>query len=439
PLLFGIAATWCGFALPGTAFLLAALFPLFLLIAQELLWRVEERSRKKGFLWLSIGMNLLVLVFFKYFNFFAENFEKVWRGIAGGEGWQLPAIVLPVAISFYTFQSIAYAVDIYRGKATPLKEFSTFAAYLAFFPQLVAGPIERPGRFLPQFEVKREWNPELFRSAAALLLSGYFKKVFVADNCALLVNYAFDPATPLNAAWAGLGVVAFAFQIYGDFSGYTDIARGSARLMGIELSRNFIFPYLARSPSDFWQRWHITLSTWFRDYVYIPLGGNRSGAWMTARNLAITMLLAGLWHGANWTFLAWGAFHAVILVLFHFSKRWQQLATAPGWFARFSSVTLMFVLTCVGWAIFRSENMQQLVRWMAAFTNWNEASAALKPFYWFLLHTIPLLLLQWAAFKSGDEAEPALPWGMRGAVYAVMTLCIASSISTEQEFIYFQF
>ncbi len=294
----------------------AAVFPLLFTALYELLWRKPAAAQRRAFLLLSILTNLAVLGFFKYFNFFADSLLALASQVGFSPGWTLPTIILPVAISFYTFQSIAYSVDIYRGKAQPARDLLTFAAYLSFFPQLVAGPIERPNDLLPQFTKAAEFNWEHIHRGLRLLLIGAFKKIFVADNCALLANHVFNGKAELNAPWAILGVVAFAFQIYGDFSGYTDLARGSARLLGIHLNSNFRFPYAARGPSDFWTRWHITLSAWFRDYVYIPLGGNRSGTARTLGNLWITMLLAGLWHGASWIFVLWGAYHAALLTLY---------------------------------------------------------------------------------------------------------------------------
>ncbi len=306
-------------------FLTAAVFPLLFTALYELLWRKPEAAQRRAFLLLSILTNLAVLGFFKYFNFFAGSLLALAGQLGFSLAWTLPTIILPVAISFYTFQSIAYSVDIYRGKAQPARDLLTFAAYLSFFPQLVAGPIERPNDLLPQFTKAAEFNWEHIHRGLRLLLIGLFKKIFVADNCALLANHVFNGKAELNAPWAIIGVLAFAFQIYGDFSGYTDLARGSARLLGIHLNSNFRFPYAARGPSDFWTRWHITLSAWFRDYVYIPLGGNRGGTARTLGNLWITMVLAGLWHGASWIFVLWGAYHAALLTLYRLAPWLRRL------------------------------------------------------------------------------------------------------------------
>jgi D-alanyl-lipoteichoic acid acyltransferase DltB (MBOAT superfamily) len=420
----------------------AASFSLGFTLLYECLWMSKSKSPRRAFLWLSILTNLGALCFFKYFGFFADGFVSLARWIGFEPGWTAPHIILPVAISFYTFQSIAYAVDIYRNKAAPLHDLPTFAAYLSFFPQLIAGPIERPGSFLPQFTEPRKWSREHLSAGLPRILVGVFKKVFVADNCALLANYAFAPDTVLNLPWAVIGVLAFAFQIYGDFSGYTDIARGSARLLGIELSINFRLPYLARGPSDFWQRWHITLSTWFRDYVYIPLGGNRRGLGRTLLNLWISMLLAGLWHGANWTFVLWGGYHAMLLTtyrLFPFLQRLESDDSASP-FRRASAVALMFVLTLTGWVFFRAADLQGIGAWFSALTRLEHTQAWLGAAGWLALHVVPLLLLQATTRKMRDEADlSALHWSSRGLVYFFLFLLSAFSAHSEVEFIYFQF
>ena len=429
-------------AVAGEIIFAAAIFPVAYGALYQWLWRLPVERQRRAFLVLSLCSNLGVLGFFKYFNFFAASLETLLAKAGWNPGWTLLHIILPVGISFYTFQSISYAVDVYRGVAKPSRDFFTFAAFVSFFPQLIAGPIERRNDLLPQLETPVTFEIADIHYGLRLILIGLFKKVFVADNCALLANYAFDPKTILNGQWALLGVLAFAFQIYGDFSGYTDIARGSARLLGIRLNRNFNFPYFAASPADFWRRWHMTLSFWFRDYVYIPLGGNRHGALKTFRNLWITMLLAGLWHGASWTFVLWGGYYAALLTLYHAAPRLNRLAEPeknPRWKIALGAA-LMFAFTLVGWAIFRSKNLEQLAGWFAAFGNWQATLEWAKPFYWWLLHVVPLLLLQMASWKSRDEVEFAhFPWPLRGLVYAVLFLLVASSVAPDAEFIYFQF
>jgi D-alanyl-lipoteichoic acid acyltransferase DltB (MBOAT superfamily) len=436
--------------------------PVLFSALYSLLWRFPETKQRRGFLLLSLGSNLVVLGFFKYFNFFADSLVHALAAVGWNAGWTLPHILLPVGISFYTFQAMSYTIDVYRGDAKAVADFPLFAAFLSFFPQLVAGPIERAHEMLPQFSTPRVWDPAVFHRGARLLLFGFFKKVFVGDNCALLASYAFAPDTPLNAPWALLGVLAFAVQIYGDFSGYTDIARGSAQLLGIKLTDNFHLPYFAQGPSDFWRRWHITLSSWFRDYVYIPLGGNRGGKFATLRNLALTMVLAGLWHGANWTYILWGAYYGALLIVYRLVAPLRALESAKsGWRVPLGTV-VMFTLTLVGWAIFRSGSLAQLGDWFAAFGRWQGTSGVgwskpaigeaipvqavttavdwLKPALWFAIHALPLALLQFATRRANDEVEiNSWPWAARSFVYVLMLLAIASSTSGEVEFIYFQF
>lgn len=421
----------------------AALLPLVLPLFYRVAWRYEPKRRRQAFLGFSILSNLAVLLFFKYFNFFGDTLQSLLQRGGFAVHWVLPVIFLPIAISFYTFQSISYAVDIYRGKAEPARDYVLFAAYLAFFPQLVSGPIERAGRFLPQFQSIIPWKTEHLHAGLRLLLVGLFKKIVVADNCAMVANYVFDPKTPLDAGWALLGLVAFTFQIYGDFSGYTDLARGSARLLGIELSANFRFPYFATGPSDFWRRWHITLSSWFRDYVYIPLGGNRGSTSRTLANLWITMVLAGLWHGANWTFMLWGAYHALLLTLYRWIPPLARLESAnTGGARRVLAIGVMLVFTMIGWVLFRCNDLAQLAHWFGALSVWSTVGlhTLLRPAAWVLIHVTPLLLWQAATWTARDEAENhRWSWVARGLAYAMLILMIGSSAASDQEFIYFQF
>ncbi len=426
-----------------SGFVSAFALPVIMLTAHAGIGRIaDQKARSKTFLWLALGINLGLLAFFKYFNFFVESTAAMLTQIGLEPSWTLLNIVLPVGISFYTFQAISYVVDIHKGRIQPTGDFTTFATYLAFFPQLVAGPIERSTGLLPQLLKPPNWETNHLHSGARLLLVGFFKKVFVADNCAILASHVFSThSSELNTAWALIGVTAFAFQIYGDFSGYSDIARGSARLLGIQLTLNFRLPYLALNPSDFWRRWHITLSTWFRDYVYIPLGGNKETAWMTCRNLALAMLLAGLWHGASWTFILWGAYHALLLGAFHQSQLWQQTAAA-NWPRKAAAWLLMLVLTLLGWAIFRAESIPQLFDWLNALGQWHNPDALdwRKPSRWLWLHIVPLLLLQGATFKQEDEASLShLHWAARGVVYLLLFILTVTSMVNDKEFIYFQF
>lgn len=426
---------------PTPVLAIAAVFPVAFTLLHTRLWQLGAH-RRRAFLWLSIATNLGVLFFFKYFNFFADSADDLLGTLGFHPGWTTLNIVLPVAISFYTFQSINYSVAVYRREIAPTDDLPVFAMYLAFFPQLVAGPIERATDLLPQMQKPVTWKLDHLHGGLGLLLVGYFKKVFVADNSALLANYVFDSATPLTAPWALLGATAFAVQIYGDFSGYTDIARGSAQLLGIHLSRNFAFPYFALTPSDFWQRWHITLSSWFRDHVYIPLGGNRGGLAITLRNLWITMLLAGLWHGANWNFILWGAYHAALLTAYHLVPGAEAWLKARRDWRLPVGMTLMFALTLIGWVLFRCHNLAQLGRWFGALAHWDLPGTLpiLRPCAWLLIHTVPLLLLQAATWRARDEVRWAhWPWPARAVAFLLLFLLATTNFSPNQEFIYFQF
>ncbi len=412
--------------------------------AHEAIGLLAEDRRAKYYLILSVVFCLTILGFFKYFNFFVGSFTSLLGGVGFKADWALLKIILPVGISFYTFQSLGYVIDIYRGQSPPCSDLLTFATFDAFFPQMVSGPIERGKNLIPQLESGASFRDAHIQDGLRLILVGFFKKIFVADNCALLANYAFNPQTTLNGYWALMGVVAFAFQIYSDFSGYTDIARGSAKLLGIDLMENFRFPYFSRTPSEFWGRWHISLSTWFRDYLYIPLGGNRGARWETLRNLAIVMVLAGLWHGANWVFVLWGAYHGALLILYQVLPPLNRLSGQDGpWTWRdVAVVPLMLVFTLVGWAIFRSPSVAHLGAWFGALGNWDAATGLSweSSSIWLLIHILPLILLQVLAWKYRDEATLThVPWLARGLVYTVMILLIVSSGEQDKDFIYFQF
>ncbi|MCL4503537.1 MAG: MBOAT family protein [Deltaproteobacteria bacterium] len=427
---------------PGVLGVAAGLGMLFF-AAHEALWAWGGERRRRYFLFLSVGFCLTILGFFKYFGFFVESARSLLEYAGLQPGPVLLKIILPVGISFYTFQSLGYVFDIYRGVAPACRDFITFAVFDAFFPQMVSGPIERGHNLIPQLSADRRFQPAYLQDGLSMMLVGFFKKVFVADNCAVLANYAFAPATHLNGYWAVLGVIAFAFQIYGDFSGYTDIARGSAKLLGIDLVENFRFPYLAQNPSDFWSRWHISLSNWFRDYLYIPLGGNRGGKWQTLRNLGVTMLLAGLWHGASWVFVLWGAYHGALLIVYRFPPLNRLDGKEKGFSGRaLVAVPLMWLLVLVGWAIFRSADLNQLWSWLAALAHW-QTSLALpwrSSVTWLLIHTVPLILLQLLTLKYRHETGlRQLSWPVKGLVYVVLVFLVVSSSEQDREFIYFQF
>ena len=321
------------------------------------------KTKKKQLLFISLFVNLGLLGVFKYFNFFVENFTQMFSFF--GQSFEASSlnIILPVGISFYTFQTLSYTIDIYKGKIKPTNDLISFGVFVSFFPQLVAGPIERASNLLPQFLNKRNFNYESAKDGLRQILWGLFKKVVIADNCATYVNMIFDNPTNYNGSTLFLGGVLFAFQIYGDFSGYSDIAIGTSKLFGIKLSQNFAFPYFSRDIAEFWRRWHISLSTWFRDYLYIPLGGSKGNKIKVIRNVFIVFLISGFWHGANWTFIFWGGLNALyFLPLFLLNKNrknvgdiviGQGLSAIKDW----SQILLTFFITVIAWIFFRSETI----------------------------------------------------------------------------------
>jgi alginate O-acetyltransferase complex protein AlgI len=392
----------------------------------------------------SICTNLGILGFFKYFGFFAESFARLMGLLGIRVGDTALGIVLPVGISFYTFQTMSYTIDVYRGRVRPTRNLLDFALFVAFFPQLVAGPIERAANLLPQVSSARRITAPQVNAALYLLLQGYFKKVVVADNMALLADSVFADPRTYHGMGIVLGTLAFSAQIYCDFSGYSDIARGCAKLMGFELMVNFRLPYFARDPSEFWRRWHVSLSSWLRDYLYIPLGGSHAGKLRAFRNLAVTMVLGGLWHGAGWNFVVWGALHGGVLIGYHAlaSRSRPAASSGPGgdaWGA-VPKVVGMFAFTCLGWIVFRSASLGQaalMVR--SAGTSLSPATCAVGSA--FLFFAVPLVALEFSQHLSGDLLFPAkLRLCVRAPVYASMLLWIlVFGVREPMEFIYFQF
>lgn len=313
----------------------------------------DSKKRRKILLASSMVVNLSVLGFFKYFNFFADSFSRVLETFGMRPDMPTLEVILPLGISFYTFLSMSYTIDVYRGRLKASHNPLDFMLYVSFFPHLVAGPIVRAQDLLPQCRRARKIDKNQVLDGIWLCLLGYLKKIVIADRLAPFVDWGFSSSTPpLQNANAWLFLFAFAFQIYGDFSGYTDIARGLAKMMGFELMKNFKAPYFVSNPSDFWKNWHISLSAWLRDYLYIPLGGNRLGNFITFRNLMITMLLGGLWHGAGFAFLAWGLFHGILLVIHRIAQEKNLMFESR--VSSFVSVVVFFHITCIGWLLFRA-------------------------------------------------------------------------------------
>ena len=319
---------------------------------------IEKTKYKKSFLAASIIICLGLLFYFKYFNFFSASAYKLLSYFSLPVSKATRDIVLPVGISFYTFQTLSYVIDVYRGKMKTERHFGYYSLYVSFFPQLVAGPIERPEHLLPQFKKEHSFDNAGAAYGAKLIAIGLFKKIVIADSIAPIVEKAFDSYTGSSPYVAILGAVLFAFQIYGDFSGYSDIARGSAKIMGIEIMENFKSPYFSRNIKEFWSRWHISLSTWFRDYLYIPLGGSRVKIPRYYFNLFITFLISGLWHGANWTFVLWGGYHGVMLIIYNMYLRRKEAKNKEKAENRKAlPVLLTFVFVCAGWLIFRANDL----------------------------------------------------------------------------------
>jgi len=410
----------------------------------------NARVRKRWLIW-AVAFSLGVLGIFKYFNFFAHELGVLlaWLGL-GGESWTFH-ILLPAGISFFTFQALSYTVDVYRGETRVCRDFWNFALFKSFFPQLVAGPIERSSHLLPQIENPRPRCDSLrFKRGLYCVLTGLFLKVVIADNMAWLANYIFR-ASPesLNAPDVLVGLYAFAFQIYGDFAGYSAIAVGTACWLGFDLMSNFRRPYFATNPREFWDRWHISLSTWLRDYVYIPMGGNRHGDWNTARNLFITMLLGGLWHGAAWTFIAWGGIHGLWLILHRsmFQRRKIQgrsptvRETVPAWLTCVKWL-IAFHLICLTWLFFRAASFQQVLALLHSLGNaWSMTSYAQTCCALLLFFVGPWIAYEaWQERQRKEEALLDQAWFWRAAFYAYLVLMLLFfPPPAPSEFIYFQF
>ena len=329
-------------------------------------------KKRKLLLWTSITVNLGFLGFFKYYNFFIDNFTNAFTFLGRDIEISTLNIILPVGISFYTFQTLSYTIDIYRKKLEPTKDFISFSAFVSFFPQLVAGPIERATHLLPQFYSKRKFDYVKAVDGMRQILWGLFKKVVIADNCAMLANEVFNNSTELNGSTLFMGAVFFTFQIYGDFSGYSDIAIGVSRLFGFDLMKNFAFPYFSRDIAEFWRRWHISLSTWFRDYLYIPLGGSRGSLTLKIRNTFIIFLVSGFWHGANWTFVVWGLLNAIYFLPLLLTKNNRNNLEIIGNNGKLPTVReiismlFTFFLTVITWIFFRAENISHAVSYIIA-------------------------------------------------------------------------
>jgi D-alanyl-lipoteichoic acid acyltransferase DltB (MBOAT superfamily) len=399
------------------------------------LGRTQSARTRKAWLWASVGVNLSILGFFKYFGFFVDTFYALLDGAGVTHPSWTWRVILPVGISFYTFQTLSYSIDVYHRRIEPTRDLLAFLAYVAFFPQLVAGPIERAGHLLPQFMVPRVIRMVDLEEGTWLVLWGLFKKVVVADHLAAYAELVFDRG-PAPAPVIVLGTLAFAGQIYGDFSGYSDIARGLARMLGFELMLNFNLPYAATSVREFWRRWHISLSTWLRDYLYIPLGGNRHGEARTRLHLLVTMLLGGLWHGASWNFVLWGAWHGILLVI-HRWWRGRARARVPGW----AGWVLTTIAEGYGWLLFRAGSLSAIAGLHAGLGVW-KCPEWLPAFAWGVTAWwLPLAMVQLWQWRFRDLMAPMqTPGWLRWPLHGFLLLSVAAYWQRDASpFIYFQF
>lgn len=406
-------------------------------------------QKRKALLWISICINFGFLGVFKYYNFFVENFIAAFSFFGHSISPNTLDIILPVGISFYTFQTLSYTIDVYRRKLEPTTNIISFFAFVSFFPQLVAGPIERATNLLPQF-----YKPRVFHYSKAVdgckqILWGFFKKIVIADTCATYVNIIFNDHQDYTGSTLIMGALFFTFQIYGDFSGYSDIAIGTSRLFGFDLKQNFAFPYFSRDIAEFWRRWHISLSTWFRDYLYIPLGGSRGGNGMKIRNTFIIFIVSGFWHGANWTFIIWGLLNALYFLPLQLTNTNRNNLQIVAYKKRFPSVkevfqiAITFCLTVLAWVFFRAETLTHAFEYIhGIFTRSVMSLPQIRPTNLVIL-IIFFLIIEWLGRQQKHALELLLLkstrlWRWAFYMSIIITILIFSN-TTQQDFIYFQF
>ena len=423
--------------------------------------RINEKPKRKKWLLLSLFSNLGILFGFKYFNFFSENIQNIFNHY--NVFYEMPFfdVLLPVGISFYTFQTLSYTIDVYNNKTPAQKHLGVFAVYVSFFPQLVAGPIERSNHLLPQFLKKHEVKYERMKAGLQKMLWGFFKKIVIADNLAILVDSVYNNVENYSGLALILATIFFTFQIYCDFSGYSDIAIGTAKVMGFELRENFKRPYFSKSIREFWQRWHITLSSWFRDYVYIPLGGNRTIKWKWYYNILITFLLSGLWHGANWTFIIWGALHGFYLITALIlskpnEKIFKIIKNISPQLNKIMDVALTFILVAFAWIFFRANSLSDAIyvitNLFGDYESIMNINSIKMQFRGIGLYTddiiksciLIIILITYSLYERGGNVWEKLsqkPRWMRWAIYYILVFGILfiAPHSNVNNFIYFQF
>jgi D-alanyl-lipoteichoic acid acyltransferase DltB (MBOAT superfamily) len=415
-----------------------------------LIWKAESKKKAKTWMWLNIVLNLGILAIFKYYDFFVTEFAQLFH--ISSEGLLLK-VILPVGISFYTFQALSYSIDVYRGKIEPTKDIIAFFAFVSFFPQLVAGPIERATNLLPQFLKKREFDYDTAIDGMRQILWGLFKKLLIANNCAYAVDSVFylHSRTLITGSDLLLAAILFSFQIYADFSGYSDMAIGTAKLFGIKLSRNFNNPYFSRNVAEFWRRWHISLMSWFRDYVYIPLGGNRVSKFRTICNVFVVFLLSGLWHGANWTYVFWGLYHALLFIPIVLigrksqSKPIAERRILPSW-KEMGQMLFTFSLVTFGWIIFRSENLADFAQYCQGLCQMGTLRACYRLFIqsdiWpKMVFVIIMLVVEWLQRdkEHGLELSHMKPWARWSVCFLLAIIIYCFTDNKIGSFIYFQF
>jgi alginate O-acetyltransferase complex protein AlgI len=417
------------------------------------MFEAENRNRKRFWFWLSVCVNVGFLGIFKYYNFFSASFADALSLLGMKVNFGTLQVILPVGISFYTFHGLSYVIDIYKGRITPEKNFVDYSVFVSFFPLLVAGPIERATHLLPQILKERKFDYSQAVDGARQILWGLFKKIVIADNCAEYANMIFSNSGSASGSTLLAGALFFTFQIYCDFSGYSDIALGTARLFGIDLLRNFAYPYFSRDIAEFWRRWHISLSTWFRDYLYIPLGGSKGGTLTTVRNTFIIFLVSGFWHGANWTFIAWGGLNALFImpsvllktnrVNLNSAARGKMFPTVK----EFAAILRTFCLTVFAWIVFRAESIDHAVKYCAGIFS---MSLFTVPRFEKIDNAVVIMFLVFAFFVVewiGREQHYAIarvgirwPRPVRWMFYSLLIFIMGMFMqTTETPFIYFQF
>jgi alginate O-acetyltransferase complex protein AlgI len=408
----------------------------------------KNQNSKKFWFWLSITVNLSFLGVFKYYNFFVESFASAIENIGINiKPWTLK-VILPVGISFYTFHGLSYVIDIYKDRIKSEKSFIDYSVFVSFFPLLVAGPIERATHLLPQIQKKRTFDYAKAVDGLKQILWGLFKKVVIADQCADYANQIFNNSSEYSGSTLVLGAIFFAFQIYGDFSGYSDIAIGTARLFGINLLRNFAFPYFSRDIAEFWRRWHISLSSWFKDYLYIPLGGSKGGMWTKIRNTFIIFLVSGFWHGANWTFIVWGFLNALYIMpslIFNTNRNNIEIVAKGKYIPNIKeifSIVITFSLTVFAWIFFRAENIDHAMIYISRIFSSSILSIPSSLPKFTLILIILFLIIEWfgrenqyALEKFGLNTPKVIRWGF----YYILVFSIIYFAGSEKQFIYFQF